>query len=47
MFAKFEHLFMIDLICEESLQSYYEKLGMLKARGMSIRHNKHEAGAGD
>lgn len=44
MSRKFEHLFMLDLICDESLQSYYEKLGMVKAVGMSVRHHEREAG---
>lgn len=37
-------LYMIDLLCDEDLQSYYEKLGMIKARGMAIRNYARQKG---
>ena len=39
-------LYMIDLLCDEHLQSYYEKLGMIKARGMATRNYAKQNGKG-
>ena len=33
-----EHLYSIDLTCDENLRPYYERLGMLPLRGMAVRH---------
>lgn len=33
---------MIDLICDEELQPYYEKVGMMKAKGMISRNYKYQ-----
>lgn len=38
MKEELSHLYMIDLICDEGLISYYEKLGMTKATGVMIRN---------
>jgi hypothetical protein len=32
MLEELDHLYMIDLLCDEDLQPYYEKLGMEKAQ---------------
>jgi len=37
MLAKLKGLYMVDLICDEELQSYYERFGMKKAVGMMLR----------
>lgn len=44
MLDQLKHLYMIDLLCDENLQSYYEKLGMNKAQGMMIRNYKNQSG---
>jgi ribosomal protein S18 acetylase RimI-like enzyme len=38
-------LYMIDLLCDEKLQTYYSKLGMQKAQGMMIRNYSNQSGA--
>ncbi|MCP4583555.1 MAG: GNAT family N-acetyltransferase [candidate division Zixibacteria bacterium] len=40
----YKDLYMIDLICDENLQAYYEKLGMVKASGMMIRRYDKQSG---
>jgi ribosomal protein S18 acetylase RimI-like enzyme len=40
-------LYMIDLLCDEETQSFYEKLGMSKARGMMIRNYEYQSGKRD
>lgn len=37
-------IYMIDLICDEELQSYYETVGMGKAKGMIFRNYKYQSG---
>lgn len=44
MISELDHLYMIDLLCDEELQSFYEKLGMDKACGMMIRNYKNQSG---
>jgi predicted N-acetyltransferase YhbS len=39
------HLYMIDLLCEEDLQPFYEKAGMSRARGMTLRFYENQSGA--
>ncbi|HFL3236868.1 TPA: hypothetical protein ACG3KH_004337, partial [Clostridioides difficile] len=39
-------LYMIDLLCDEELQKFYERTGMRKASGMMIRHYANQAGKG-
>lgn len=36
--------YMIDLLCDEDLQEFYEKLGMSKAKGMMIRNYRRQSG---
>lgn len=38
-------LYMIDLLCDKNLQSYYEKFGLKKAQGMMSRNYKRQSGA--
>ncbi len=37
-------LYMIDLLCDEELIPYYEKLGMSKAKGVCVRNYENQAG---
>ncbi|MBZ9637554.1 hypothetical protein [Clostridium sp. FP1] len=34
--------YMVDLCCDESLQSFYKKLGMIKSQGMICRNYKYQ-----
>ena len=38
MMAKLETLYAIDLICDEEVQGFYERLGFSERRGMMIRN---------
>ncbi len=33
-----DHLYSIDLTCDEELRPYYERLGLLAVTGMAVRH---------
>ena len=44
MKKELRHLYMIDLLCDEKLVSYYEKLGMRKAMGTMIRNYENQSG---
>ncbi|WP_373456303.1 GNAT family N-acetyltransferase [Paenibacillus taichungensis] len=44
MFKRLGDLYMIDLLCDNELQEFYEKRGMQKASGMVIRHYHNQAG---
>jgi ribosomal protein S18 acetylase RimI-like enzyme len=44
MLDEIQNIYMIDLLCDEKLQSYYEKLGMRKAQGMYIRNYDRQSG---
>jgi ribosomal protein S18 acetylase RimI-like enzyme len=37
-------LYMIDLLCDEALQDFYERLGMQRSQGMMIRNYEHQSG---
>ncbi|MDD0853746.1 GNAT family N-acetyltransferase [Halobacteriovorax sp. GB3] len=39
-----EHLYMVDLLCDQELISYYEKLGMMKAQGACMRNYDRQSG---
>nr|WP_091001125.1 GNAT family N-acetyltransferase [Paenibacillus sp. OK003] len=45
MFNRLGDLYMIDLLCDNELQEFYEKQGMQKASGMVIRHFQNQDGA--
>ncbi len=38
MLGKLSHLYMVDLLCDEALQPFYERLGMVGSRGMMVRN---------
>ncbi|WP_145328883.1 GNAT family N-acetyltransferase [Paenibacillus xylanexedens] len=44
MFQRLEGLYMIDLLCDPEIQTYYEKQGMQRSTGMAIRHYSNQAG---
>jgi ribosomal protein S18 acetylase RimI-like enzyme len=44
MVAKLRHLYMIDLVCDPPLQSFYERLGMQAVVGMVIRNYDRQSG---
>jgi ribosomal protein S18 acetylase RimI-like enzyme len=38
MLEKLKHIYAIDLMCDENLQGFYQKLGMIPSVGMVIRN---------
>ncbi|WP_108670991.1 GNAT family N-acetyltransferase [Peribacillus acanthi] len=44
MLQELNDIYMIDLLCDEHLQSYYAKLGMMKSHGMLIRNFAKQSG---
>jgi ribosomal protein S18 acetylase RimI-like enzyme len=44
LLEELNHLYMIDLLCDEDLQKYYSKIGMQKAQGMMIRNYNNQSG---
>ena len=46
MLDTLSHLYMIDLLCDEDVQPFYERLGMRRATGMFIRNYDKQSGAG-
>lgn len=44
MFEELKDYYMIDLLCDENLQPFYEKLGMSKATGMMMRNYENQSG---
>jgi ribosomal protein S18 acetylase RimI-like enzyme len=44
MLEELNDFYMIDLLCDEDLQSFYKKQGMFKAQGMMIRNYKCQSG---
>ena len=45
MLEKLKGLYMVDLLCDEELQSFYAKLGMKRAQGMFLRNYECQGGA--
>jgi ribosomal protein S18 acetylase RimI-like enzyme len=45
MLGELKHLYMIDLMCDDDLQEFYEKNGMFKASGMVFRNYDQQSGA--
>jgi ribosomal protein S18 acetylase RimI-like enzyme len=43
MLAKLRHLYMIDLVCDPSVQPFYERLGMRAVVGMVARNYDRQA----
>ncbi len=44
MLKELDDFYMVDLLCDEDLQLFYEKLGMFKSQGMMIRNYKYQSG---
>lgn len=44
MLQELSDIYMVDLICDEYLQGYYERFGMHKANGMITRNFAFQAG---
>ncbi|RSD28810.1 GNAT family N-acetyltransferase [Mesobacillus subterraneus] len=44
MLKELEGTYMIDLMCDENLQPYYEQMGMIKSSGMIIRNYQNQSG---
>jgi ribosomal protein S18 acetylase RimI-like enzyme len=44
MLKQLEHLYMIDLCCDDDLIPYYENFGMMKGTGMIHRNYDRQAG---
>ncbi|MBW9159387.1 GNAT family N-acetyltransferase [Clostridium sp. FP2] len=42
MLEELYNFYMVDLCCDESLQSFYKKLGMIKSQGMICRNYKYQ-----
>ncbi len=45
MKEQLSHLYMIDLLCDEALVAYYERLGMMPATGAMLRNYNSQNGA--
>ena len=45
MVARLSHLYMIDLVCDESLERFYRPLGFGRLRGMGIRNYERQSGS--
>ncbi|WP_127714554.1 GNAT family N-acetyltransferase [Halobacteriovorax sp. HLS] len=39
-----KHLYMIDLLCDEELIPYYEKIGMIRTQGVYLRNYDRQSG---
>lgn len=44
MLASLEHLYSIDLMCDDDVVPFYERLGLQAAGGMVIRNYQHQSG---
>lgn len=44
MLEELKDFYMVDLCCDESLQRFYEKFGMMKSQGMICRNYKYQCG---
>ena len=47
MVGRLRDLYMIDLLCDEDLQSFYERLGFTRAQGMVVRNYENQSGRHD
>ena len=43
--AQMDHLYSIDLLCDEDVQPFYDRLGMRRATGMLVRNYDRQSGA--
>jgi len=44
MFTRLEGFYMVDLVCDETVRGFYERLGMIPARGMVRRNYARQNG---
>jgi hypothetical protein len=44
MLQELTDIYMVDLICDENLQRYYERFGLHRAHGMITRNFSFQAG---
>ena len=44
MLARLSKLYMVDLLCDPELQSFYTQFGMKPASGMLLRNYEHQSG---
>ena len=44
MFDSLQHLYSIDLVCDEDVRPFYERLNMRSATGMVLRYYENQAG---
>jgi len=44
MLERLADLYMIDLICDQQLQAFYAKQGMIEATGMMMRNHDNQSG---
>lgn len=44
MLEKLDGLYMVDLLCESELQTFYARFGMEEATGMTIRNYRRQSG---
>ncbi len=45
MLKKLDGLYMVDLLCDEPLQTFYQHFGMTNASGMMLRNYERQSGA--
>lgn len=45
MKSELAHLYMIDVLCDEDVIPFYEKLGMMTATGVCVRNYDNQSGA--
>ena len=45
MLEHLKHLYMVDLLCDDALQPFYEKQGMRCGSGMMLRNYERQSGA--
>lgn len=44
MLGSLDHLYSIDLMCDEDVVPFYEKLGLRQLGGMAFRHYENQSG---
>jgi hypothetical protein len=45
MVGRLRELYMVDLVCDEDVRPFYERLGFMPVRGMALRRYDRQAGA--
>lgn len=44
MLERFKNIYMVDLLCDVSVQPFYERLGLKPATGAALRQFEHQSG---